>query len=141
MEKKILQFTVYSKPISINKAYRSIIVKGRPAAILTSEGKRFKQSVASVSKIAMGQYGFDLITEPFTIIVDYFMSPSSEGDVTNYDKALIDGMKGIVFKDDRALGRNKEDRYLDQGIFFEAKFRKWFDKQSPRTKVKIIFYT
>lgn len=144
MEKRILQFTVFTKPISINKAYRSIIVrrggKSLPSAILTAKGKAFKEIVGRNALVEMKRGGYDLITGPFTIVVDYFFDPRAEGDVTNYDKALIDGMKGIVFKDDRNLGRNKFPEYLDAGIFFEARFRKWFDAQDPRTEVKIIFY-
>ena len=144
MEKKILEFTVYTKPISINKAYRSVISrlggKPIPSAVLTSAGKSFKQIVGRNALIEMKRRGFSLITTPFTIVIDYFFDPRAEGDVTNYDKALIDGMRGIVFKDDRALGRNKFPEYMDAGIFFEARFRKWFDAQDPRTEVKIIFY-
>ena len=54
MNKKVLQFTIYTKPISINKAYRSVIARraGRliPSAILTSEGKTFKAISLSLSK-------------------------------------------------------------------------------------------
>ncbi len=144
MRKRILQFTVFTKPISINKAYRSIIVrragKSLPSAILTSQGKAFKEIVGRNALIEMKRGGYSLIEGPFTIVVDYFFDPRAEGDVTNYDKALIDGMKGIVFKDDRNLGRNKFPEYLDAGIFFEARFRKWFDRSDPRTEVKVIFY-
>lgn len=144
MEKRILEFTVFTKPISINKAYRSVVVRraGRllPSAILTSQGKAFKQIVGRNALVAMRSYGYEMIDGPFSLVVDYFFDPSAEGDVTNYDKALIDGMKGIVFKDDRTLGRNKDPEFLEAGIFFEARFRKWFDRQDPRTEVKVIFY-
>ncbi len=144
MRKRILQFTVYTKPVSINKAYRSVIARraGRliPSAVLTSEGKTFKAITARNALIEMKRNGYSVIDGPFTIVVDYFFDPKAEGDVTNYDKALIDGMKGVVFKDDRALGRNKFPQYLDAGIFFEARFRKWFDRSDPRTEVKVIFY-
>ena len=144
MNKKVLEFTVYTKPISISKAYRSVIARraGRfiPSAVLTSEGKKFKSVVGRAAFIAMRSAGYSIIEGPFSIVVNYFFDPAAEGDVTNYDKTLIDGMKGIVFKDDRALGRNKDSAFLDSGIFFEARFRKWFDKSDPRTEIKIIFY-
>ena len=144
MRKRVLEFTVLTKPISINKAYRSVVTyrggKPFPSAILTSKGKEFKKIVSRIALIEMRRLGYSLITGPFTIVVNYFFDPRAEGDVTNYDKALIDGMRGIVFKDDRNCGRNKFPEYLDAGIFFEARFRKWFDAQDPRTEVKIIFY-
>jgi hypothetical protein len=144
MRKRILQFTVFTKPVSINKAYRSIVVrragKFLPSAILTSQGKAFKEIVGRNALVAMRSYGYALIEGPFSLVVDYHFDPRAEGDVTNYDKALIDGMKGIVFKDDIYLGRNKYPEYLDAGIFFEATFRKWFDSQDPRTEIKVIFY-
>ena len=134
-----LKFEVKAKPISINKAYRSIIVRGRPAAILTSEGKHFKRIVGICALGVMKSEGFELITGPFSIAVDYFFQ-QNRGDVTNFDKALIDGMKGIVFKDDSQCGSNVDRDYIDAGIFFHATFRKWVDRSNPRTEVTISFY-
>lgn len=142
MERRIIDFTVRSIPISINKVYRSAISRsGRPFAFMVKEGVDFKNQVGWIAKKAMQDAGVGLISTPFSLVVNYFFDPRREGDVTNYEKALIDGMKGIVFKDDRLLGRNKDPEFLDQGILFEAVFRKFFDKSNPRIEVMIVFYT
>jgi Holliday junction resolvase RusA-like endonuclease len=108
---------------------------------MVKEGVDFKNQVGWIAKKAMQDAGVGLISTPFSLVVNYFFDPRREGDVTNYEKALIDGMKGIVFKDDRLLGRNKDPEFLDQGILFEAVFRKFFDKSNPRIEVMIVFYT
>jgi len=141
MEQKELIFQIDSKPVSINKSYVPIVKQnGRASAYLVKAAKQFKDDIGILSRNAMTRAKVDLIDVPFSMIIDYYFNPKNEGDVTNYDKALIDGMKGIVFTDDRLLGRNKDKKYLDAGILFECCLRKFFHSDKPKTLIKIVWY-
>jgi hypothetical protein len=49
-------------------------------------------------------------------------------------------LKGIVFKDDRTLGRNILGSDLElAGIYFSAKFSKFITEKDPLTQVQIMY--
>jgi hypothetical protein len=84
--------------------------------------------------------GHKLIETPFSMTVVYYMLPKNEMDVTNCEKALIDAMQGIVFKNDKQLGRNGDPYWREQGIYFGATFRKFVGACEPHIDVTITYH-
>jgi hypothetical protein len=111
---------------------------------MKEEGKGFMALVALMAKQAMRADGHKLIETPFSMTVAYYMLPDSkyikEMDVTNCEKALIDAMQGIVFKNDKQLGKNGDPYWIKQGIYFSATFRKFVGACEPHIDVTITYY-
>lgn len=134
---KIIQFSVPHKPLSINHIYGQTHT-GRK--YMKAEGKELMFRTAFCAKSAMKADGHKLIETPFSMTVVYYMLPKNEMDVTNCEKALIDAMQGIVFKNDKLLGRNGDPYWSDRGIYFSATFRKFVGMCQPHIDVTITYY-
>lgn len=134
---KIIQFTVPHRTLSINQIYghRTDGRKFMPEA-----GRNYMALVALMAKQAMRADGHKLIETPFSMTVVYYMLPKNEMDVTNCEKALIDAMQGIVFKNDKLLGKNGDPYWSDRGIYFSATFRKFVGMCQPHIDVTITYY-
>lgn len=143
-----ISFTVHAKPISINKAYRSIVIKKRgkvwPSAILTSVAKKYKDIVGRSALVAMTTNQLRLTEAPMSIRVCYYFE-TRRGDVDNYSKPIFDGMKGVVFKDDSQIGDNTNPNYQelfhrDSPYTFSAEFVKCKDAMNPRTEIDLVWF-
>jgi hypothetical protein len=104
------------------------------------EGKTLMETTALLAKQAIRADGHKLIETPFSMTIVYYMLPKNEMDVTNCEKALIDAMQGIVYKNDKLLGRNGDPYWSNQGIYFSATFRKFVGACIPHIDVTITYH-
>ena len=131
-----IQFTIPCKPLSINHIYGQART-GRK--YMKPEGKALMDTTAMLAKQAMRDSGMKIITDSFSLYVTYYMLPKNEMDVTNCEKALIDAMQGIVFTNDKLLGRNTAATHFN-GTYYFANFSKLIVNENPRIDVMIETY-
>lgn len=126
MEDNSIFFIINTPPVSINRSYQTTIqwVRGKPRAIfyLTKEGKQFKNAVQSVALKTMNTLNLKMLLCPIILTAVYYFK-TLRPDVTNYDKALLDGMEGVCFKNDSQI--------------YHATFIKFVDRICPRTEITI----
>ena len=92
-----LRFTVTAKPVP--KA-RPRVVDGH--AYTPARTKAFEQAVGWGAKEAMMRVGWVMLTGP--VLVDLVVTGASvRADVDNLGKAVLDGMQGVVFADDKQV--------------------------------------
>jgi len=135
MDLKVLHFTVFGAPISINKLYYN---RGRRGRILSEEGKKFKRDVGYIALEAMRKRCIEKTSEPISIYIQFFF-PTRRGDVDNCVKALLDGLSRVVWNDDSQVADNTSGNY-GNGYRFRQITEKHKDKENPRTEITIRFY-
>ena len=97
------------------------------------------EATAMLAKQAMRDSGSNIIDGSFSLYVTYYMLPKNEMDVTNCEKALIDAMQGVVFVNDKLLGRNTAATHFN-GTYYFASFAKLIVNENPRIDVTIETY-
>ena len=114
----IIRLVISESPISVNHMYGQSR-NGR--RFLSKKGKDYKETVKNIAI----ETGCDhLLDDELEVRVSYYFGDKRRRDVTNYDKALLDAMSGVVYNDDCQIQR----------IILE----KYYDKESPRTEVTIL---
>lgn len=101
-------------PPSVNHYYA--VVRGRK--ILSAEGRRYKQSAASIAMAL----GIRPLSGNVSIRMDLYR-PRKSGDLDNAMKSLFDSLSGIAWHDDKQI------------TYIEA--RRHDDKFNPRVEVRI----
>ncbi len=135
MDLKSFKFTVFGAPISVNALYYN---RGRRGRVLTDEGRRFKHVVSIIAREAMATVNAETTSEPVSIYIQFYFKTRA-GDVDNCVKALLDGLKGVVWNDDKQVGDNTSGNYGD-GFRFRCVTEKWKDAKNPRTEVSVRFF-
>jgi len=114
--------TIPGKPESVNHIYRSgKNASGQTRRFLSAAGKQFKKRVAVFCLATCGRMQ---LTEPVLVEIRYYFPDNRRRDVTNYDKAILDAMSGLVWEDD------------DQIV--AASFHKYVSPKAPRTEIRIF---
>ena len=118
MEGRIINLTLPYPP-STNNLYRTLVLPGKPPIrVLSGKAKQYKTAVAKICKAERA--------EPFVgevamkILV---FRPRRAGDLDGHFKAVIDGLKGFAFLDDKQVS-----------WLFAERFE---DKDEPRVEVQI----
>lgn len=110
----MINLTIYEAPPSINHMYGQTKTGRR---FLSKKGKDYKESVKSI----VGDV--NILDGEIEMTIIYYFGDNRRRDVTNYDKALLDSLSGVVYNDDCQI----------QKITLE----KFIDKENPRTEVAI----
>lgn len=84
------------KPPSVNSMWRSF--RGRN--ILSKESREYKDNVAQFAAL---QFSGKLRTEHLRAHIIHSFGDKRRRDATNYHKALLDALEGIIYVDDRQL--------------------------------------
>jgi crossover junction endodeoxyribonuclease RusA len=117
-------------PLSANKYWRPVIIKGHSMIVPTKEAKQFKADIAWLCKAAG-------IRKPIAgrVAVSYVLYPQRPQDwqirmrklgpawdddvrcidLDNAQKVLLDAFKGVVFEDDRWVRRIEAERAEPDG--------------------------
>lgn len=85
------EFIVYTKPISVNQAYRRLKKYGM---YLTAEAQAYKDTVAWAAK-SEGR-----IHEEPTVYICFTFGDKKKHDLDNYLKLTLDACNGILWEDD-----------------------------------------
>lgn len=124
----MIQFTVYGKPEPQGSARAFVLERPgqRARAIITSDNKKLKswrQEVTRAAITAMEEY--ELVSEAaVTILVDfYFQKPVSvpkkklfkttKPDVDKLLRGVLDGLTGVVFRDDAQVIDARARKHFD----------------------------
>lgn len=114
-----LRFVVEGAPISVNKLYATF--RGR--RILSRSGKSYKSAVGWLASQVMRTTGFDLVQKNDVWVQIDFYFATKRGDIDNGVKAILDGMKGVV--------------YTDDGQVQKLVVYKFKDAENPRTEIQV----
>jgi len=103
-------------PISINHTYGQ-----------TRNGRRYLVPKGKVYKKKLAEKAQKLTSAPTkascTMEITYYFGDKRRRDVTNYDKPILDAISGIIYEDDCQVS--------------DIVLRKRYDKENPRTEIKI----
>lgn len=88
---------------------------------MSSEGKQCKELFQWEMK---SQYKGKIITDPISVIVEYYFKDKRKHDIDNFSKLWLDAGTGILWKDD--------------GQIVELVLRKFIDTKNSRTEIIII---
>ena len=131
----IRSLVIPGRPVSVNHMYRQGTNRnGKPARFLTNAGVLFKKRVADAY---LKQHGKKEPTDqPCLVMVVYTWKDRLRRDVTNYDKALLDALSGLMFKDDSQITlfmavKRLENMHLEQTkvfVYDEENFHEYFQK-------------
>ncbi len=113
----MITLVIEDKPISVNHMY---LQSRQGRRFLSKAGREYKKVVYNLAKAEH----IDMIIGDLEMEVTYFFGDKRRRDVTNYDKALLDAMTGVVYKDDCQITK--------------ITLKKFIDKEYPRTEVCII---
>lgn len=99
---------VLDYPPTVNNLYLTIISKGRPIRVPSTESKKFKAGVerhcrANEIKPLKG---------PLLVEIKAFR-PRRVGDLDNVLKVTFDALKGFAFEDDKQIERIEAERFED----------------------------
>ena len=92
MNDRIIELTLPVPP-SVNRYWRSAVVNGHAQVFLSDEARAYKREVALLTRLIV----------PFTrnVVLNFTVfRPRRKGDLDNYEKALLDALKGAVYLDD-----------------------------------------
>ena len=117
MEGKIINLTLPYPPL-VNNLYVTLMLKGRPTRVPSGREKKYKTAVARVCKAEKIE---PFVGEVAMKIMVY--RPRRAGDLDGHFKAVIDGLKGFAFHDDKQVS-----------WLFAERFE---DKDEPRVEVQI----
>jgi Holliday junction resolvase RusA-like endonuclease len=110
-----VRFTVPLVPPSVNMYVRH----GGGRHIITPEAIAFKDAVAIFS----GGQSFDTKIKTYAVALSIFLGKGGKGDIDNFPKCVLDGLKGHVIGSDAGVKR----LLIELG-------RDWAD---PRTEIKV----
>jgi Holliday junction resolvase RusA-like endonuclease len=98
------------KPLSVNAATRSVLVRGRPVALKSSEARDFLARAQAAARKAMGFR--PMLTGDLTVTVMAYW-PRRGADADAAVKYAQDAMSGIVYADDGLVRRSIGERAHD----------------------------
>lgn len=94
-----ISFEIVSPPVSLNSAY--ITRRGSFQRILSPEGRQFTETCAFEAMAALGQE--EMFSEPILLKTQFFFADSRRRDLDNYNKLLLDSLKGVLYDDDSRI--------------------------------------
>lgn len=117
-------------PISANRYWRPIVIKGRSIFLPTKEAKQFKDETAQLCRIAgiraplVGRVAIDLRLYP-AMPKDWQKRLAKEGanwddsvrciDLDNANKVVMDALNGVAIEDDKWVRRLTSERMVPDG--------------------------
>ena len=111
----IVRFDVHHRPVSVNEMYlnrRGGRGKGR---ILTNDAREYKAAVSSIAFVVARSVGWpkpEFVSRCGVSIVVW----NTRHDTGACDKATVDALEGIFFKNDRVVRPLNSDRDSDGGL-------------------------
>jgi Holliday junction resolvase RusA-like endonuclease len=113
--KTSIHFTVPLVPPSVNH-YKMRTKRG--VTFVSSEAKAYKQAVALFAR------GMEVLSDTFEVEVIVYQGKGDKGDVDNYAKCVLDGLKeaGVIHSDDAIT---------------DLHMRKRRDRNAPRTEITV----
>lgn len=112
------------------------VPKGRARAAITNRGgvytttpTRTRQYEALIAEATAEQYPYDApITSELIAYVNFYLPSRKHGDIDNLAKAILDGMQGVAFKNDKQI----------KGLHLELYFCNEESCGNPRTEVILM---
>lgn len=92
----MITIKIEGRPVSVNHLYSSAR-SGRRR--ITAKGWAWKDTVCYIAKQALEKP----CTGPVILEITYIFPDNRRRDVTNYDKAILDALKGVAYDDDNQI--------------------------------------
>lgn len=101
----------------------------KSGGVFMTRPTRTRQYEARISEATAEQYphGFPLSCE-LIVYINFYLQGRKHGDIDNLAKAILDGMQGVAFKNDKQI----------KGLHMELFFCNEEDCGSPRTEVILM---
>lgn len=114
-----------------NALFLSVIVEGNPipkqrARIVGRHGYTPKRTKAYEQKVAWAvkqEIKGKLFTGDIAVFLDFYRSDRRRCDIDNLQKAILDALNGIAYKDDSQIVKLHSEKH--------------FDRENPRVYIKI----
>lgn len=116
-----MNYTIPGKPLSVNNAKASVVIKGRARLITTKKARAWKH--AAMMNLFAQKGSSRTIHERCEVSIIFYL-PTAAGDVDNYVKNTLDALQdsGII-ANDRQVQR--------------VEASKGKDRDNPRTEIEI----
>jgi Holliday junction resolvase RusA-like endonuclease len=109
---KFIRGEIPGVPASVNHLYYH---RKDGRRYITNKGKLYKNAVALIMKVAARDAGItEIITVPVAVHFQFYY-PTWRGDIDNGIKATLDGMTGVIYKDDGLVRSLTASRMKDSG--------------------------
>ena len=95
-----VRITIPFTPPSVNGYVRH----SRGRHYVTRDSIAFKEAIAFYA-IAFGDRRPCMDAKRYAVTVDIYQAKGERGDIDNYPKCVLDGLKGVVFKSDAMVKR------------------------------------
>lgn len=119
-----LEFTLPGNAKSTGTLYKVMCRGNHPRTYLVEKGKELKRLYAQIMR---AKYQGKPTTESLQMEVKLYFGDRRKRDVDNFHKLIQDAGTGIIYEDDEQVQR----------IVVE----KFYDKENPRSEVKITSHT
>jgi len=126
MRTRTFTLIIDGKTPSVNHSY--IPLKGG-RLIQNKEVKNFKIMVSWLAKKEMQAQLIGITENPVSCTIKIYY-PTRRGDATNANKALLDALEGILYKNDSQIGDNSNPKLGLHTFYFRTEKHK--DKLNPR---------
>jgi Holliday junction resolvase RusA-like endonuclease len=130
---RTLSFAVPGNPLSVNRAWRIVAIRGHGTLTLTKEARVFKAAVAAAASAALGVLPkWDGPTRVDLVVVYDSRRPDLDGPI----KLALDALQGFKLKGaaDRTGGCIVNDRQIT-----DLRVRRELDRANPRLEVAVHF--
>ena len=118
----VLSVTILGEPVPAQMG--ALLPNGRVARKGTERSRAYKHHVGLLSMLAVNRVGWSAtVNESFIVTARFFVGNARTVDADNLCKCLLDGIKGVVFPDDRQV--------------VELHLYKTIARGNPRTEVTI----
>ena len=100
---RTLRFTVPGKPVSLNRRFTPIIVKGkdgkeRPAQTKAAEARAYQKRVRDIAFAECARARWQFLPAPVCVEIHAYGTGCDADSTLKY---LMDGMNGLVYRDDK----------------------------------------
>ena len=111
-DRLLVEFQLATQPIPKGRPRFAVSRGGRPRTYTPEETRVYEAKVYAAARAAMIRARATVTDKPVAVELVFRLTGGRRPDVDNLAKAVLDAMNGIVFHDDRQVGRLTVERHV-----------------------------